>query len=249
MLAAQSPSPIYCGLLPTIRPLHTSPDNKELAPRLARHPPGPPGPPDGPDGSRSSCDLRCRPHIRKIGEHYVGKHNDELPRSRAAISTGKGRRLGVLVLLPHHLRLDGPDGEKAPASNRVVQFFALFGCGRCWHSNIPSTPILYVHVLIRQGRDHAAVYSHLRPGPGCSAWALAGQSDCTVTKPASPGHGVTPEGRWEEGAVGQLTNYKTLGLSRHIGTSSGPSVGVILRSEKLPTIGCSGLERSRVRRV
>lgn len=34
----------------------------------------------------------------------------------------------MLVLLPHYLRLDGPDGEKAPASNRVVQFFA-FGRG------------------------------------------------------------------------------------------------------------------------
>lgn len=42
-LAGQSPRPFYCGLLPTIRPSHTSPDNKERSPagpspvtRLAR---------------------------------------------------------------------------------------------------------------------------------------------------------------------------------------------------------------------
>lgn len=39
---------------------------------------------------------------------------DDLPRGRTAISTGKGRRLGVLLLLPHHLRLDGQDGVEGP---------------------------------------------------------------------------------------------------------------------------------------
>lgn len=42
-------------------------------------------------------------------------------------------------------------------------------------------------------------------------------------------------------SVSQLTKPQDVRLSRHIGMASGPSLGVILTSEKLPTIGCSGL--------
>lgn len=171
------------------------------------------------------------------------KHNDDLPRSRAAISTGKGRRLGLLVLLPHHLRLDGPDGEKAPASNRVFQFFALFGCGAAGTATSRARP---VHALIRQEGTMLRFIPISDPAQAAAPGPCLGKSDCTVTKPASPAHGVTPEAAGRRGLVCQLTNYKTLGLSRHIGTTSGPSLGVIQRSEKLPTIGCSGLHASKV---
>lgn len=43
-------------------------------------------------------------------------------------------------------------------------------------------------------------------------------------------------------SVSQLTKPQDVRLSRHIGMASGPSLGVILTSEKLPTIGCSGLQ-------
>lgn len=64
-------------------------------------------------------------------------HNDELPRGRTAISTGKGRRLGVLLLLPHHLRLDGPDGGRGPKRQIEWSNFSLSDAGAGWHSNNP----------------------------------------------------------------------------------------------------------------
>lgn len=44
-LACSVTSPIYSGLLPTIRPSHTQPPTIKSAPRLARLPSGPPGQP------------------------------------------------------------------------------------------------------------------------------------------------------------------------------------------------------------
>lgn len=94
-LACSVTSPIYSGLSPTIRPSHTQPPTIKSAPRLARYPSGPYGPPGQPgnpppDGARSSCDHRCRPHIRKIGEHYVGGTTMSFPGAGPQFPRGKG---------------------------------------------------------------------------------------------------------------------------------------------------------------
>lgn len=67
---------------------HPAPTIKS-APRLARHPSGP-WPAWPPLTARSSCDLRCRPQIRKIGEYYVGSTTTTFPGAGPQFPRGKG---------------------------------------------------------------------------------------------------------------------------------------------------------------
>lgn len=112
----------------------------------------------------------------------------------------------MLVLLLHHLRLDGPDGEKAPASNRVVQFFALFGCGRCWYSNIPSTPILYVHALIRQEGTMLRFIPISDPAQAAAPGPWLGK--VTARSASLPAKGARRDSRGPLGGGGCRSAYK-----------------------------------------
>lgn len=92
---AQSPLPFTVGSHPPSGHHTTQPPTIKSAPgwpvtrlaRLAR--PASLANPRPPDGARSSCDHRCRPHIRKIGEHYAGGTTTSFPGAGPQFPRGK----------------------------------------------------------------------------------------------------------------------------------------------------------------
>lgn len=79
------------------------------------------------------------------------------------------------------------------------------------------------------------------PAQAAAPWAWAGQKvTARLAQRSARRDPKRPLGGLG-GLVSQLTKLQDVRLSRHIGMASGPRLGVILTSEKLPTIGCSGL--------
>lgn len=75
--------------------------------------------------------------------------------------------------------------------------------------------------------------------PGCSVWALLGKSLARFSSlPGARRDSKMPAGR--EGLFSQLTKPQDVRSSRHIGTPSGPSLGVICPARVNIRHGCSG---------
>lgn len=119
----------------------------------------------------------------------------------------------MLLLLPHHLRLDGPDGGRGPKRQIEWSNFSLSDAGAGWHSNKPlvATATGWLYGCTLDGRMGACC-GFTPSSPGCSAWACWAKSLAQLL--ATPLRGVTPKGAGEEGAcqsVVSLQDYKTLG--------------------------------------